>query len=538
VFDVTRNKEDDPALYYSRQRLFSRNRADTTVQHRVVFNCFLDYSSNAVYAIQIWSSKGYMVKQLYIYANGTNVGNTVVSFDIPFAVAVTKGENLKLYFDSSKKDDDRGFRIDGTTSASIELSYQTISDATQCKALPIAYLFKELIKRMNRGIAYPTQSVLLQSALSNIYITCSDAIRKTEAGQVFQAGETLQIGGRYLVLGDTVRYNNILYPVNTYFTYKVGVDTFSSDSGDGFVRQVASSPAIITNWTDFLKSVRGWQGGQAGFGINNALALLEDLGYFFAPTLIADLGSNPKWGGLSAAEEYGYNSIKVGYEDQQYTSTNGSQEVNSTQNYSTYALKPVKELDLTVPYRADPHGIEEIRVRPPDSASSKSDNDTIALWIAKGNDGVYQPDTVDSYNYSGVDAGYYNWQLTPKHNLLRGGSFLHAVFTSLEGYMLNFESGLKNTNFQINGVKESDSILVSSLPKSLFLPQTVTITVPGSDDRQRAIDAMPYGYLQFTFKGNVYKGHILSANTNEYNNAQMDYKLLLTNDVNLSTLVR
>ncbi len=84
---------------------------------------------------------------------------------------------------------------------------------------------------------------------------------------------------------------------------------------------------------------------------------------------------------VSVAEDLIYNTIKVGYPNQNYDDINGKDEFNTTHVYNTPLTRIAKELDLTSEYRADSYGIEFTRANlaGKKTTDSGTDNDVFII---------------------------------------------------------------------------------------------------------------------------------------------------------------
>jgi hypothetical protein len=250
------------------------------------------------------------------------------------------------------------------------------------------------------------------------------------------------------------------------------------------------------------------------------------------------------------------NTLKVGYRDRQYTALNGYSEVNSQQNYITSLVTPKKEIDLQCVYRADPYGIEEIRVSQNDTAASRSDNDTFMVWKKPNPENTvpfiyYHPlrteglminPTNGQPMITGVDPSYYNWMLSPKRNLMRGGNYLASIFYNMKGYKITLSSALKNTALvttDVNGLRvaEADPIYISTLPAPLFIPIYATFK-PGLPSNALAmIDSVPYGFITFTYNSIQYKMFADTITVDVGQNTEQEFKGLLTPGNDITQLI-
>lgn len=498
------------------------------------------------YTMGFYKSGVGLIKQV-LEVNLPNSTPQSFSIDWDFAVDMLAGESLYFYWErvGSNISVDNGFAV---TKGNMELSYQTISPDSTCKAYRVYDVYTKLLQLMNTtspnvpNQPVPNQSILLQNTWHDLVITCSDSIRPDIVGTIFQAGDTLQAGAEYRVFGGSITYNSTLHAVGSTFTYKLGHDTFTTIA-DGFVKQIRSKPSLILSFKNFYQSMRSLQGGNIGFGQDIGLACLETMSYFFRAGIgQLNLGTINQFE-LSPAIELMANAIKVGYKDQQFDKINGTQEVNSTQQYITDLLSPKKELDLVSPINGAPYFIEQVRITPLDSAASRSDNDLHFIYLkdTPEGDGSYKPLQMDALlSYSGIDdVNYYNWYITPKRNLLRGGAYLASIFDKMDGYTIRMASGLKNTDLvttDSSGVKvfESANIPISNLPAKIFQPYYVSV-LAGLD--QYNLLQVPYGDIKFTYDDVEYKGFVDEIGQDVGKNSAQTFKLLLTPDNNLLNLV-
>lgn len=404
-------------------------------------------------------------------------------FKIPFDFTLTVTAGKKLFLTGTT------FVIGGPTTmydGEISASYTTISPPSIIKAFRPKYLFDQLIKKMN-GTEYPTQSFHLDR-WRQLVITSGEAIRGIR------------------------------------------------------------NPKLKTSFKDFFTSINAVT--NAGFGTENNKAVLEAKDYFFRNIEAFDLGEVKKFN-LTPNKSDFYSSIKVGYPDQNYDEINGRQEFNSEQIHSTPITRVQRELDLLSIYRADIYGIEFLRINleGKSTTDNSSDNDVFFIFIndqeEPGQDYFRPEPSTDFANVSGVAAGdtAYNLRISPKRNLFRHGNYLHAMLDKLGSYYINFESAKKNVDLASTDSKgfrvlENMNISIPSLDDPLFLPYLATISVDVPKDLQQIIDALPFGFIKFSFEDHSYKGYIIEASINSTQSMEREFKLLLTTDNDLLTLIR
>jgi hypothetical protein len=312
-------------------------------------------------------------------------------------------------------------------------------------------------------------------------------------------------------------------------------------SGDG-VREIDNAKIKIT-FKEFYDTINGID--DAGFGVENGTACLENSQFFARNMPALDLGE-VKDCIIEPADDYIFNSIKIGYDDGNTDEPNGKQEYNSGQEWALPITRIKKEKDWTSPTRADQYGIEKIRVdynvkktAAKSSNDTSSDNDTFMVDCYLDGE-TYKPILGSSYqSVTGLASGAtaYNLAITPKKNLLRHGAYLRSIMDKMDSYYINFASAEKNAELKtvLNsvGVKENENILVTSLPEKYFTPIFVTVKGKMPIKAVTLIDRMPFGYISFKWKNATLKGYIIEVSLDIAKNSENEIKLLLTHDNNL-----
>jgi len=378
-----------------------------------------------------------------------------------------------------------GFQID---EGEFNTSYFTGSPATFCQALRPKYVFQFLMNKMNQDVPVSIQSFLLEQ-WDQLCITSGQAIRQLD------------------------------------------------------------NPVLILSFKDFFTSINAVL--NAGFGVINGKAVLEAKSFWFQSTLQAsDVGENKEFN-MEVYEPFIYNSIKVGYPDPQFsTIVNNLDEVNSTQQWSNPILRVQRELDLVSVIRGDCYGIEDTRITPVGNPNNNNDNDPFFIKIKASPEPAifeyYRPERSEAYySLTGVTAGetYYNWDISPKRNLMRHGDFLHSMLDKYDGYFINFESALKNSQMRVVPIDgfpstEYQNISIGSLPDKIFLPYLLTIVTKLPKNAMAMVDNFPTGYIRSSFQGSSQDGFMIDFSVDVSKNRQRELKLLLTPFNQLGNLIR
>jgi hypothetical protein len=320
-------------------------------------------------------------------------------------------------------------------------------------------------------------------------------------------------------------------------------------SGDA-IRGI-SFPKMKTSFNNFFESMDALY--NVGLDISSDVAILEKKDFFFRPIEMAVL-SEVKDLKITPFKDALASSIKTGYPDSSYDAENGRLEFNSTQEWTTPAVRVNKGLDLISPYRFDQFGIEELRIKQlSESTDNQTDTDNkwdkiiFGLCIKPTPDefGIYDLEYATDYDeVTGVvsRSSTYNLRVTPKKNLLKHMDFIASSFFGINANgSISFASSSKNADVMTLKdsvrVAEKDSIDIRDyLANRMFLPFEVSFKSNYPKNLQKLIQSSPYGYISFYSKGNKFKGYILECSVDIAKNTEQDFKLLLTPENDLTLL--
>ncbi len=305
---------------------------------------------------------------------------------------------------------------------------------------------------------------------------------------------------------------------------------------------------ITTSITEFFKwaSLMDKSGIGVGMGIVNNELRVERLDYFFRQDVTIELGEVIDFENVPATDIM-FNTIKVGYQNQNHDSVNGKDDFAVTQTYTTPITRVVKELDLVSPYIASPYSIELLRLNltGKDTTDNKGDNETFVINIEtfKNADNTYHLNRPAYSNISGVNfpAGVFNTELSPKHLLLNCATVIHSVLYKLDAEEIKFASGEKNSELSttLNGktVSEKSGVPISSLPARLFLPEYATFKTQVPIDYLSIMQANTYNKVSFMHGGVKYYGWVIDGGIKPGDNEAQQWKLLLTAENDLTKLI-
>jgi hypothetical protein len=310
-------------------------------------------------------------------------------------------------------------------------------------------------------------------------------------------------------------------------------------------------PNLKTSFRDFYQSMNALY--NVGLDMSSGNAILEKKDYFFRPIEIANLGDVKDFKNSPFKDALG-SSYKIGYPDSSYDVENGRLEFNSTQEFTSPAVRVNKNIDLQSIYRADQFGIEELRIKQlsesTDNATetdNKWDKTIFMLSITEQPDefGIYDLEYATAYDeVTGVvsRSSTYNLRITPKKNMLKHMAFLASSFYGINANgSIDFASSTKNADVvtvkDFVRVAENESIYIRDyLANRMFLPFEVSFKSNYPKNLQQLIKNTPYGYFSFTYKGDKFKGYLLECSVDIAKNTEQDFKLLLTPENDLTLL--
>lgn len=429
-----------------------------------------DFQGSSTFIVEIRAQGGILIKTINSVTTPAVIGST--PYDFPFEHEQDYDADTFLYFTIRGTGD--GDNYVAVTEGKIDVSFSSVSDPSNCKGILAYDLFKRVMAKVSPGAL--TESYFLKNNWKNLVFTSGDAIREISTAKL-------------------------------KFSLKDLYKTFNSID-------------------------------DAGFGIENGHARLELASYFTRMIEICNVGNVSKCE-IRPAQTYMMSKISIGYKDGNTDDNNGKQEYNSGQMWQSPITRVNTTEDWISPARADQYGIEKIRVEynvknDKKSYDTGSDNDTFILDTYKDGDN-YRPILGSSYqSVTGLTSPLtaYNLNLSPKHNLLRKGAFLHSVLDKMDNLFINFASGDKNTDLQTVKdsiiVKENQNIAIASLPPAYFIPHFAKISCKLPSNAQKLFKGREFGYITFEHEGCVLRGFIMNTNIDVAKNAEQEFELLLT----------
>lgn len=150
------------------------------------------------------------------------------------------------------------------------------------------------------------------------------------------------------------------------------------------IRQIDKA-VIKTSISDFFVSFNSILNGAIGIGPDGKTLFFERKRVVFNPdTVDLELGEVSELK-ITVQISYFFNTLKIGYPNNDYDSSNGLNEWNTTAQWNAPVTKVQQDLQLISKYRADSYGIEFTRTLTPgnNTVNNKSDNDVFILNVDK-----------------------------------------------------------------------------------------------------------------------------------------------------------
>lgn len=370
----------------------------------------------------------------------------------------------------------------------IHLEYRSRYPTTYIKALRPAYVAQKLLDKITGG-GYTFTSTYLTTVWENLLVTSGDAIRS--------------------------------------FT----------------------DAKLKISWSEFFDSYN--VPCNLCYGIRNQVLYVEEEAQGFQFTIQQAMGEVRDLV-VSAAKDFQFNTVNIGYPNTDTEDVNGRDEFNVTQRYTSPVTKVNKALDLVSKIRASMYEIELTRINLDGKTTTDDDNDSRAFFLHVEKTATAGTGTEPASYYKLLRNTYdsvtgildadsaFNIELHPELCLKRHGSYLRGVFYWLNGN-LDFQTSDKNGNLVV--VKDGQtyigqkSIPIPTLGAPLFIPLTFKYESPMPNDIVETMDAGPDGTFSFQYDGNTYYGFPMDLSIQPANRPAQETVLLCSPQTDLTKLI-
>ncbi len=270
----------------------------------------------------------------------------------------------------------------------------------------------------------------------------------------------------------------------------------------------------------------------------------------YGQDVIADLGitDNPS---IGFAQEYLFNTIKIGYPDAEAKDVNSRSEFNMTHTYGTAITKVVKELSLVSKYSSSIYDIEYARLNFDGKESTSGDTDSTLFFLhchdspVLNSSGLYyqyilkRNATVTGIPYP---ESVYNAEITPKRCLLKHGSFIRSCLWFNQNSLVKFQSADKmvelTTTIMGVTVTERNNEQVTDLENSYFMPISIEAESTMPTGMIEQMQKYPNQSIQMTIHGQQIIGYPLKLSVNPATKPAQKTTILLRADNKIVNMER
>jgi hypothetical protein len=342
---------------------------------------------------------------------------------------------------------------------------------------------------------------------------------------------------------------NLSVPTNRFRSNYFGrTDRGYAQDGEGAIRSIHSGKSIrgfnITdnpvyiNFKDLLESFQAIDGIGVGIQYINGIetVVVEKLDYFYNPTKICTIDFVRDIE-KEVADELYYNELIFKYPEWNNEFVNNLDEFNSTREFVLPITQVKRRLQMMSAIIASGYTIEFVRRKPVTLGSTTDeDRDNFNFVVQLIRDGAdYEPEKNAGITISNVidPATVYNARLSPMRCILRNGQMIRSGLFKRDSANINLAFGEGNTRLQttLTGgtLVNETTVPVASLGKPLWIPEFYSFKAPFKQEYQEALEANPYGYIEFSTDGKTRKkGYVVKIDP-EADSELTSFKLLKAN---------
>ncbi len=416
---------------------------------------------------------------------------------IPLAGNITLAADEKLFLFVFKSVSQSG-SLNGITiydSTAVALSFNTRYPETQAYGIRPLDLLKMLVSKITNG-QYQAESNLLQQ-YQHLAVTCGDALRNA----------------------------------------------------------TDSPPVIKTSLSDFFTSFNAILNGALGTA-KRSVAPFDEYVYFESKSDVFDNSTVTMNVGaisglkISVAQDFIFNTSKIGYPEQKYEERAGRLEYNTTATRKHPVTRISRELNLVSVYRADPHGIEYQRVKNTgqETTDGEGDNDVFILCVRSTaeSDGSYDLereayDSISGLINSDIAATAFNIKdLTPMRMFLKHGWFVRSgmYFLTLDKIIFNTLDKNKELSTTLNGVTitEKADIRVDQLEPPKFYPIMLSFKTEVPLTFTELMTGAKNGFIECDYNGHTLFVFPMQVGVKPQLNETQEWKGLLGTDTDIRVL--
>jgi hypothetical protein len=383
-----------------------------------------------------------------------------------------------------------------------------------------------------KGDVDPGDTILGDFDLNPIYVEVYEIV-EPEADTEVEMPLLYEIGAKLLeaMTGESDILNS-----NVFGRTDSAPRTFGSDgthalnalSSGNMLRQKSFSDIPLSlSFADYFKHISALYNVGLGYSYNtNDFNILEIINYY-KNTKIIDLGEVTDLE-ISVFQDGYHNKILAGYTGKlDYEDLNGNQNYNVEAEFSNSGRAVNNTIDLRSPFRGDDYGIELSRKNAdqiPTDQDSRYDEEIFAISAKRGvSDYVTLQGFDDFTDIEGIYAPEtrLNLNITPVRNLLQNSNRL-----SVPLYISNSDVFFQKKQFELplstkksgeSTIVETDNIDYADLSSPLYEPDEYNFNADVTNEIIEQLLSDPHGYVEFTYQGTTYQGHIQQVSTEPFN---------------------
>jgi hypothetical protein len=226
------------------------------------------------------------------------------------------------------------------------------------------------------------------------------------------------------------------------------------------------------------------------------------------------------------SQDYLFNSILVGYPEQEYEQQTGIDEFNTRVQYTNSVRSVKREEDLTSIFRADGFGIETVRRQTVQSTGTKdlkSDKEIFMLDLVRKEGGGFQTRRLEGViSVSGIFSPEtaMNLRISPGQNLLRWQRFLAIPINKKAQQSYFYQTKDKNNSLNVAypiGVS-NDGENIDIVQPPYFLPEQKEFQSTLSIKNILELLANPLGLIAYTYDGENFFDYLLEIDAENESN--------------------
>lgn len=326
--------------------------------------------------------------------------------------------------------------------------------------------------------------------------------------------------------------------------------TAYDEDGEGSLRGMANGSTIRgfpiaerpmhTSFKDLLENCMSIDG--VGLGIvtegNKQRAIVEPLSFFYNTNRVAQFPF-VKDIDKEVAEEYYANELEAGSEKWNNEFSNNLDEFNTRREFSLPITQIKKRIMLRTSYSLSGYTIEFLRRDRYIDGSNKDndrDNDNFIIQLRRDGGNLVTDKDEDFAELNNIFSPetVYNAKLSVMRNIKRNGSMIRGGLPLRDDYEIKLTFGEGNTAFtsRLNTeteVVDENRIAVSKLKKALWIPHVYGFKHNPTRAQLAAIDADPYGIIEFSKTNRDWKRGWLLKTTPDPKSGLRDFRLLRAN---------